>query len=76
MVKSEAPEASPELEALEAAFYDWWADNSEALANGYCGDVLGLRLALNAASANATTSSLEHASADQKSLESFVSDLT
>ena len=45
-------------EALEAAFYDWWADNHEALSLGAAGDVLGLRLRLNAAFANSLHSSL------------------
>ncbi len=45
-------------EALEAAFYNWWAENHEALSLGAAGDVLDLRLRLNAASANSLHSSL------------------
>jgi hypothetical protein len=39
-------------EALETVFYDWWADNHEALSLGASGDVADLRLRLNAAFAN------------------------
>ncbi len=38
--------------ALETAFYEWWAENDHALLNGAPGDVLDLRLRLNAAFPN------------------------
>lgn len=50
---------SPETikrDALEEAFWVWWADNAHALENGYAGDVSSLRDALNAASAKASIS--------------------
>lgn len=46
------------LVALEAVFYDWWAANYSCLDFGGAGDVLGLRLALNAAFAKACISGL------------------
>lgn len=37
---AEPPEIGIEITpALERAFYDWWAENSHAMANGLCGDV-------------------------------------
>lgn len=45
-----------EREALEHAFYDWWADNAHALDTGYCGDVFDLRLRLIAAFPNSCNS--------------------
>ena len=42
--------------ALEEVFQDWRADNHSALDAGLPGDVLDLRLRLNAASANALMS--------------------
>ncbi len=44
-------------DAIEAAFHDWWARNSQYLAVGLPGDVLDLRLRLNAAAAKSYTSS-------------------
>jgi hypothetical protein len=35
--------------ALEAAYYDWWAENDSLLKAGLTGDVYDLRLRLNAA---------------------------
>jgi hypothetical protein len=45
-------------DALEIAYYDWWGDNHHALSLGAPGDVLDLRLRLNAAFANSLHSSL------------------
>lgn len=45
--------------ALEAAYYSWWAENDHALSMGHPGDVLALRLRLNAAFANSRKSSSE-----------------
>ena len=42
--------------ALEGEFKEWFADNHSALEAGLTGDVLDLRLRLNAASANALMS--------------------
>ena len=47
------PEA---IEAINEEFYEWWADNDHAMQTGYCGDVLGLLLRLNAAFQKASIS--------------------
>lgn len=46
-------------EALESAYYDWWAENDSVLSSGLPGDVFDLRLRLNAAFANSLTSKTE-----------------
>lgn len=64
-------EVAPELfRALERAFYDWWAENGHALDNGVPGDVYDLRLRLNAAFANASTSAF----VQDKELSAVVAD--
>ena len=55
---SEAVEAMAKTgAAVEEEFYDWWAENDHSISLGSSGDVLSLRLRLNAAWANACTSS-------------------
>ena len=43
--------------ALEEEFSDWWANNYYLLEVGLCGDLLDLRLRLNAAFTKASNSS-------------------
>lgn len=56
-----APEAPPPnvVEAMKNAFTDWWADNAYLLDVGLTGDLVDLRLRLNAAFANCSISSIE-----------------
>jgi hypothetical protein len=49
--------------ALEAAFYQWWAENDHALVNGHAGDVVHLFAALSAAAMKASVTSLVSPSA-------------
>jgi hypothetical protein len=45
------------IAAMEEAFSDWRADNGYLLDMGLCGDLVDLRLRLNAAATNAFISS-------------------
>jgi hypothetical protein len=49
---------SPEIiEALNGTYYDWWAESDYLLRVGLTGDLVDLRLRLNAAFTNARNSS-------------------
>jgi hypothetical protein len=53
-----APAFTPDVvEALEDAFRGWWGKNSRDMHDGATGDVVQLFFVLNAAFANASTSS-------------------
>jgi hypothetical protein len=56
------PPSDAEREAVEETFFDWWAENFHALEAGLPGDVLDLRLRLNAALTKASNSSESGAS--------------
>jgi hypothetical protein len=53
-------EITPEMiDALEEAFIEWWGENDYLLRVGLPGDVVDLRLRLNAALANSLISALD-----------------
>jgi hypothetical protein len=56
--KDEITVTAEMIEQMTAEFFDWWAENNHLLDCGLPGDLLALRLRLNTAFANASSSLL------------------